>query len=103
MRRACGASLLRQRYAMLQQEYQERLAPLQGEREGLWRAIERDLQERVEERGALGALVGKEAQELGAGLYNSQRDYLQQLEAYRAFRGKSEREGHRQRDEGYTH
>lgn len=43
------------------------------------------------ECGEMEPLSGKDAQELGAGLYSSQRDYLEQLEAYRAFRGVQEK------------
>jgi hypothetical protein len=54
----------------------------------LWEAVAEKLKDRMPDLNEYLIPEADEASEIGDGLYNSQRDYLEQLEAYKAFRGK---------------
>ncbi len=54
----------------------------------LWGEIAKDLQERSPDLDEYLIPEADEASEIGDGLYNSQRSYLEQLEAYKRFQGK---------------
>jgi hypothetical protein len=57
----------------------------------LWQAINADLRDREPYIEDYPLPEAQEADELGEGLYNSQRDYLEQIDAYKAFQGKEAR------------
>ena len=61
--------------------YRERL-------QGVWQAIRRDLRESLPDLRDYGVPMASVAVELGEGLYNSQRAYLEQIAAYKLFQGK---------------
>ena len=56
--------------------------------EPLWAAITEDLQVRTPDLDEYEVPQAEEAEELGEGLYNSTRSYLEQIEVYKAFQGK---------------
>ena len=56
--------------------------------QGIWQAMRRELRERLPDLGDYAVPQADEAAEIGEGLYNSQRDYLEQIAAYKAFQGK---------------
>jgi hypothetical protein len=67
------------------QAYLDRIAQL-------WQYIERDLQQEAPDLDQFRPPEAREARELGDGLYNSSRDYLQQIDAYKEFQGKQRKE-----------
>jgi len=80
---------LRREYDQLQADFGARMSGY-GERvRSLWQAIRSDLNASAPQIVDQYPLPGPyEGYELGDGLYNSERDYLEQLEAYKLFQGK---------------
>src|SRR5205823_6741249 len=72
---------LRVNFAAQMEGYRERL-------QGVWQAVRRDLRESLPDLRDFAVPQADEAAEIGEGLYNSQRDYLEQIAAYKAFQGK---------------
>lgn len=54
----------------------------------LWLAISDELRSKMPDLDSYPLPEAREADELGEGLYNSERDYLEQIEAYKQFQGK---------------
>ncbi len=71
-------------FAPRMQVYGERL-------QSLWQAISADLAAAAPDLADYPLPEAREARELGEGLYNSQRDYLEQIDAYKGFQGKESR------------
>ncbi len=75
-------------YTAIQQDVEARLSGFSERLQGLWQAIKDDLARYtgvIEEHPLPDAYVGGE---LGSGLYNTERDYLGQIEAYKEFQGR---------------
>ncbi len=68
-------------YEQLQEELAERLAGYSQRMHHLWHAMRADLR-------YYPLPLPEYPDEIGEGLYNSVRDYLEQVEAYKAFQGK---------------
>lgn len=65
-----------------------KMAEYASEVRALWETITDDLKARTPDLDEYLIPEADEANEIGDGLYNSQRDYLAQLEAYKTFQGK---------------
>ncbi len=80
---------LRTEYEAIQSEFQQRVTGAQRDITELWRSIIHDLEVMLPDIDDYPIPEAKEA-ELDAGaLYDSRRDYLTQIDAYKAFQGKS--------------
>ena len=81
-------SELRRRYEAIRAEFAQRVADYNRNLGVLWETITEDLQAQTPDLDEYPIPQGKKAEELGDGLYNSQRDYLEQIEVYKQFQGK---------------
>jgi hypothetical protein len=81
-------SELRRRYEAIRAEFANRVADYNRDLGVLWETITEDLQAQTPDLDEYPIPTGREAAELGEGLYNSQRDYLEQIEVYKQFQGK---------------
>jgi hypothetical protein len=79
---------LRAEYEQIRAEVEERLAGCSERLRGLWQAMRKDLQEYTSVVQQYPVPEPNWGQELGDGLYNSLRDYLEQVEAYKLFQGR---------------
>jgi aspartate/tyrosine/aromatic aminotransferase len=84
-----------QEISQLRSEYEQLRAAFEGQMEGysqrlrtIWQAMRQDLSASVPDLDYYALPVSAPAQELGEGLYSSERDYLEQIEAYKQFQGK---------------
>ncbi len=75
-------------YEQLQEELAERLAGYSQRMQHLWHAMRSDLEAAVPDLRYYPLPLPEYGDEIGDGLYNSARDYLEQVEAYKAFQGK---------------
>src|SRR6266571_2914512 len=75
-------------YEQLQEELAERLAGYSQRMHHLWHAMRADLEAAVPDLRYYPLPLPEYPDEIGEGLYNSARDYLEQVEAYKAFQGK---------------
>jgi hypothetical protein len=73
---------IRQDFAPRMDAYSERL-------QELWQAISDDLQAEAPDLDEYQIPEGRKADEIAGGLYNSERDYLDQIDAYKQFQGKT--------------
>jgi len=81
-------SALRQRYEEIRAEFAARVADYNIDLSALWTTITEDLQARTPDLDEFPIPEAEEGDELGDGLYNSERSYLEQIEVYKAFQGK---------------
>ena len=81
---------LRSEYEQLQREFAGRMSGYSQRLQGLWQAMKSELDLSVPQLEHYPLPQPLYAQEIGDGLYNSERDYLEQLEAYKEFQGKLE-------------
>ena len=79
---------LRSEYEQLRQEYAGRMAGYSERLQALWQAIQGELNLSIPHLGYYPLPMAAPAGEVGDGLYNSARDYLEQIEAYKQFQGK---------------
>ena len=79
---------LRSEYEQLQQEFTGRMVGYSERLQGLWQAIQGELSVSIPPLGYYPLPAPAPAGEVGEGLYNSERDYLEQIEAYKQFQGK---------------
>jgi hypothetical protein len=79
---------LRAVYAELQQEFGSRMAAYSEQIQALWHAMRSELELSVPHLAYYPLPAPALAGEFGDGLYNSERAYLQQIEAYKQFQGK---------------
>jgi hypothetical protein len=79
---------LRNRYEAIRAEFAQRVQDYNEDLSSLWATITEDMQGRTPDLDEYPIPDGTEADELGDGLYNSDRSYLEQIEAYKAFQGK---------------
>ncbi len=78
----------RDEYEAIQRDVEGRLSGFSERLQGLWQAIKDDLSRYtglVEEHPLPDAYVSGE---IGSGLYDSERDYIRQIEAYKGFQGR---------------
>ena len=79
---------LRAEYEQLQREYAGRMTSYSERLQGLWQTMKSELDLSVPQLEYYPLPHPLYAEEIGDGLYNSERDYLEQLEAYKEFQGK---------------
>lgn len=79
---------LRSEYATIQREFEARIADLQSRITEKWQAISSELEDAKPALSDYPLPEGAEGREIGDGLYNSERDYLTQIDAYKHFQGK---------------
>ena len=79
---------LKEAYTHLQAEFEGRMAGYSERLQGLWQAIRGELGVSLPDLGYYALPDPIYADEIGEGLYNSSRDYLEQIEAYKQFQGK---------------
>jgi hypothetical protein len=88
-RYADDITALRSAYEHLQAEFAGRMAGYSEQMQRLWQAMREELSLSVPHLDAYELPQPVEASEIGDGLYNSERDYLEQIEAYKEFQGKA--------------
>ncbi len=88
-RYADDVEALRSEYEQLQREFEGRLAGYSQRVQGLWQAMRQELDVSVPDLGYYPIPQPECFGEIGDGLYDSSRDYLEQLEAYKVFQGKA--------------
>ena len=90
--RAAGAGEeidgLEDEYNDLKEEFDERVEDIKERLEKTWHAITESLENSIPDINYFPIPEADEAEEIGEGLYNSDRDYMEQLEAYKTFQGK---------------
>jgi len=79
---------LRAVHAQLQQEFGSRMASYGEQVQAVWQAMRSELDLSVPNVGYYPLPAPAFSGEFGDGLYNSERDYLEQIEAYKQFQGK---------------
>jgi len=79
---------LRAVHAQLQQEFGSRMASYGEQVQAVWQATRSELDLSVPNVGYYPLPAPAFSGEFGDGLYNSERDYLEQIEAYKQFQGK---------------
>ncbi len=80
---------LRSAYEQLQAEFSGRMAGYSEQMQRVWQAIREELSLSVPHLDSYPLPQPALANEIGNGLYNSERDYLEQIEAYKEFQGKA--------------
>src|SRR2546423_1732921 len=88
-RYADDVEALRSEYEQLQREFEGRMAGYTQRVQGLWQAMRQELDVSVPDLGYYPLPQPECYGEIGDGLYDSGRDYLEQLEAYKVFQGKA--------------
>jgi len=79
---------LRESYEQLHREFAGRMEVYGRRLASLWQAMRDSLQANTPNLEEYPLPLAVEAYEIGDGLFNSERDYLQQVAAYKAFQGK---------------
>jgi len=79
---------LRVAYEQLQAEFAARMGGYSEQLQALWQAMRADLAASMPDVANYPVPEPVFGDEIGAGLYNSDRDYLEQIEAYKQFQGK---------------
>lgn len=82
-------SAIRDEYEELRQEFENRLAELRPRMAQLWEEISESLRDEQPDIDDYPLPEARPARELGDGLYNSERDYLDQLSEYKQFQRKT--------------
>jgi hypothetical protein len=80
--------VLQHEYEGLQREFALRMEGYGGRLQALWQAIREDLRAQMPYLGDFPVPQAEVTEEVGEGLYNSARDYLAQVYAYKEFQGK---------------
>jgi len=88
-RYADDVEALRSEYEQLQREFEGRMAGYTQRVQGLWQAMRQELDVSVPDLSYYPVPQPECYGEIGDGLYDSSRDYLEQLEAYKVFQGKA--------------
>lgn len=81
-------SALRTRYEAIRDEFAQRVADYNVDLSELWSTITEDMEGRTPDLDEFPVPEAEEAEEMGDGLYNSERTYMDQIEVYKAFQGK---------------
>jgi hypothetical protein len=79
---------LRQEHAQLQADFEGRMEGYSQALKSVWLTMKSELDLSLPNLEAYGVPQPYVSDELGDGLYNSERDYLAQIEAYKQFQGK---------------
>jgi len=79
---------LRAEYEQIRMDVQARLGTFSERLRGLWQAMRQDLSAYYDIAEQYPVPEASRGEELGDGLYNSQRDYMEQVEAYKQFQGR---------------
>ncbi len=79
---------LRSAYEQLQADFSGRMAGYSEQIQSVWQAIREELSLSMPHLDSYPLPQPALANEIGNGLYNSERDYLEQIEAYKEFQGK---------------
>jgi hypothetical protein len=79
---------LRAVHRQLQQEFGARMAAYGEQAQNVWQAMRQELDLSVPDLAAYPQPIPIFSDEWGDGLYDSARDYLEQIEAYKQFQGK---------------
>ncbi|HLG78367.1 MAG TPA: hypothetical protein VFA09_01370 [Ktedonobacteraceae bacterium] len=87
-RYAADVEALRADYEQLREEFAGRMAGYSERLQVLWHAVQQELSLSIPHLEAYPLPAPAPGTELGEGLYNSARDYLEQIEAYKQFQGK---------------
>lgn len=85
---ATDLNALRAAYEALQAEFAARMGGYSEQLQALWQAMRTDLAASMPDVTNYPVPEPVYDEEIGAGLYNSERDYLEQIEAYKRFQGK---------------
>src|SRR5256886_15252441 len=88
-RYADDVQALRAEYEQLQREFEGRMAGYSQRVQGLWQAMRQELDVLVPDLSYYPVPQPEYYGEIGDGLYDSGRNYLEQLEAYKLFQGKA--------------
>jgi hypothetical protein len=79
---------LRREYDSIQQEFGRRVEAWRSRAEEVWRAVRKEIEANEPEPDQVHVPEAREADERDHPLYDSQRDYIAQLNAYKRFQGK---------------
>lgn len=79
---------LRTEYEAIREEFRQRVAAVQEEVTELWQAISADMEAQSPDLEDYPIPEADAARELHGALYDSDRDYVEQIEAYKSFQGK---------------
>ncbi len=79
---------LKAEYAQLQAEFEGRMVGYSERIQVLWQAMRNDLSASIPHLSYYPLPEAAYFEELGEGLYNTERDYMEQIEAYKQFQGK---------------
>jgi hypothetical protein len=85
---AVDIEVLRAVHAQVQQEFGERMATYGEQMQALWHAMRSELDVSMPQLDAYPLPMPMFSGELAEGLYDSARDYLERIEAYKQFQGK---------------
>jgi hypothetical protein len=80
---------LRAEYDAIRRDFEARMADYRERQAELWQAIIGKLEEERPDLDNYPLPEAREAREIGAGLYDSARDYTEQIRVYKAFQGKA--------------
>ncbi|HEV2581245.1 MAG TPA: hypothetical protein VGT44_10385 [Ktedonobacteraceae bacterium] len=75
-------------YAQLKADFSGRMERYSQQLKGLWQAMRQELDLSIPDLSSYAVPEPVIAEEIGEGLYNSERDYLEQIESYKQFQGK---------------
>ena len=87
-RRNDQIAALRAEHAKLQADFGPRMQAYSERLQAVWQAIDAEMEDQTPDLDDYPRPEAEEATELGDGLYNSERDYLDQIDAYKRFQGK---------------
>lgn len=83
-----NVGLLQAEYEQVRQEFEARMGTLGGRIRNQWQAIRRDLEQYTGVVDEYPLPRPYQGDEIGGGLYNTDRDYLEQIEVYKQFQGR---------------
>jgi hypothetical protein len=79
---------LKNEYNILKEEFEDKIAGLSGRISNVWQAISDEMEEAASDEILPPVPKTYKSEEIGDGLYNSDRNYFEQLKEYKAFQGK---------------
>lgn len=79
---------LRETYDALKAEFEERMESYSDELRDLWAALTEEMEDNQPDLEDYPIPEARDATEVDEGLFNSERDYLEQIRAYKEFQGK---------------
>src|SRR5262249_1167529 len=75
-------------YGVIRRDFEGGMAGYSERLRSLWQAVKSDLNRLMPDVAEFPVPEAECEQEVGEGLYNSERDYLRQVEAYKSFQGR---------------